>query len=70
MDIKLTNGKKTIIRTKEQYEGNKEKYAERGFKPEKSIVKQVADKVVKLKPRSKKKKKVNSNGKLYRCKRL
>ena len=57
MDIKLTNGKKTIIRTKEQYEGNKEKYAKRGFKPEKSIVKQVADKVVKLKPRSKKKKK-------------
>ena len=56
MDIKLTNGKKTITRSKEQYEANINHFASRGFKPEKKIVKQVVDKVVKLKPKSKKKK--------------
>ena len=33
MDIKLTNGKKTITRTIEQYEANINHFAKRGFKP-------------------------------------
>ena len=60
MDIKLTNGKKTIIRSKEQYEANKAHFKVRGFTPlkEQSAVKKVVEKaknVVKLKPGKKKK---------------
>ena len=54
MDIKLTNGKKTIIRSKEQYEANINHFALRGFKPLKSEAKQTTDKVVELKPKKRK----------------
>ena len=54
MDIKLTNGKKTIIRSKEQYEANINHFALRGFKPLKSETKQTTDKVVELKPKKRK----------------
>ena len=62
MDIKLTNGKKTITRTIEQYEANINHFAKRGFKPldkakketKKTILKEVDDKVVELKPKKKK----------------
>ena len=33
MNIKLTNGKKTITRTKEQYEANINHFIKRGFTP-------------------------------------
>ena len=33
MDIKLTNGKKTITRTKEQYDANINHFTNRGFTP-------------------------------------
>ena len=60
MDIQLTNGKKTITRSKEQYEANKAHFKVRGFTPlkEKLPEKKVIEKaknVVKLKPRKKKK---------------
>ena len=53
MDIKLTNGKKTIIRPKVQYEANLEHFKQRGFKPlnEKKTTKK--DNVVNLKPKAK-----------------
>ena len=67
MDIKLTNGKKTITRTKEQYEANIKHFALRGFKLVSDKVKEVkkandkviakAKNVVKLKPKKKGKKK-------------
>jgi hypothetical protein len=64
MDIKLTNGKKTITRTTEQYEGNINHFTKRGFKPldkakkeTKTILKEATDKVVQLKPKKKKGKK-------------
>ena len=65
MNIKLTNGKKTITRTKEQYEANINHFTNRGFKPldkakketKKTILKEVTDKVVQLKPKKKKGKK-------------
>ena len=65
MDIKLTNGKKTITRTIEQYEANINHFDKRGFKPldkakketKKTILKEVDDKVVELKPKKKKGKK-------------
>ena len=56
MDIKLSNGKKTIIRSKAQYEANKENYKARGFTPfseKKSVVKEVVE--LALKPKAKKK---------------
>ena len=66
MDIKLTNGIKTITRSKEQYEANINHFIKRGFAPVdavkkeikktnlKDIVKEVSDKVVQLKPKKKK----------------
>ena len=62
MDIKLTNGKKTIIRSKEQYEANKNHFQMRGFAPidavkkeiKKATVKDISDKVVELKTKKKK----------------
>ena len=60
MDIKLTNGKKTITRTKEQYEANIKHFALRGFKLVSDKVKEVKsdiENVVKLKPKKKGKKK-------------
>ena len=65
MDIKLTNGKKTIIRSKIQYEANIEHFKMRGFTPldevkkeiKKATVKNITDKVVQLKPKKKTRKK-------------
>jgi hypothetical protein len=66
MDIKLTNGKKTITRTKEQYEANINHFTKRGFAPlfkikkeikKTTCLKEVIDKVVQLKPKKKKGKK-------------
>jgi len=62
MNIKLTNGKKTITRTKEQYEANINHFKARGFVPldavkkeiKKATVKDISDKVVQLKPKRKK----------------
>ena len=56
MDIKLTNGKKTIVRSKVQYEANINHFKHRGFKPL-NEVKKTTDKVVELKPKKKKGKK-------------
>jgi len=67
MNIKLTNGKKIITRSKEQYEANIKTFEMRGFKLVSDKVKEVkkvndkviakAKNVVKLKPRKKKGKK-------------
>ena len=60
MDIKLTNGKKIITRSKEQYEANVKHFAIRGFKLVSDKVKEVKSdtkNVVKLKPKKKGKKK-------------
>ena len=65
MNIRLTNGKKTITRAKDQYEANIEHFKLRGFVPlaevkkeiKKATVKDISDKVVKLKPKKKKTKK-------------
>ena len=62
--IKLTNGKKTIIRSKIQYEANVENFKLRGFVPfedvkkeiKKTTLKDITDKVVQLKPKKKKNK--------------
>ena len=66
MDIKLTNGKKIIIRTKEQYEANIKHFALRGFKLVSDKVKEVKsdikENVVKLKPKTKGKKKWQNTG--------
>ena len=40
MDIKLTNGKKTIVRSKVQYEANINHFKHRGFKPLNEVKKQ------------------------------
>jgi len=65
MDIKLTNGKKIITRSKEQYEANVKQFAMRGFKLVSDKVKEVKettnDKVVQLKPKKKKGKKKWNN---------
>ena len=63
--IKLTNGKKTIIRSKIQYEANIPHFKMRGFTPldevkkeiKKATVKDITDKVVQLKPKKKTRKK-------------
>ena len=65
MNIRLTNGKKTITRAKDQYEANIEHFKLRGFVPlaevkkeiKKATVKDISDKVVQLKPKKKKTKK-------------
>jgi hypothetical protein len=57
MNIKLTNGKKTITRSKDQYEANLNHFKLRGFEPVenvKSEIKKATDKVVQLKPKKKK----------------
>ena len=41
MDIKLTNGKKTIIRSKIQYEANVEHFKMRGFVPLDEVKKEI-----------------------------
>ena len=60
MDIKLTNGKKIITSSKEQYEANIKHFAIRGFKLVSDKIKEVKSdtkNVVKLKPKKKGKKK-------------
>ena len=60
--IKLTNGKKTIIRSKIQYEANVAHFKMRGFVPfndvkkeiKKTTFEEISDKIVKLKPKRKK----------------
>jgi len=60
--IKLTNGTKTITRSKEQYEANLNHFKMRGYTPvdsvkkeiKKTTVKDISDKVVELKPKKKK----------------
>ena len=62
MDIKLTNGRKIIIKEKKYYEANKGHFERNGFVPvddvkkeiKKATVKDISDKVVKLKPKRKK----------------
>ena len=60
MDVKLTNGKKIITRSKEQYEANIKHFAMRGFKLVSDQVKEIKSdtkNVIKLKPKKKGKKK-------------
>ncbi len=60
--IKLTNGTKTITRSKEQYKANLDHFKMRGFAPvdsikkeiKKTTIKDISDKVVELKPKKKK----------------
>ena len=62
MNIKLTNGTKTITRPKAQYEANLDHFKLRGFAPvdsvkkeiKKTTIKDISDKVVELKPKKKK----------------
>ena len=62
MDIKLTNGKKTITRSKEQYEANINQFKARGYAPvdavkkeiKKTKLEEVTDKIIQLKPKKKK----------------
>ena len=62
MDIKLTNGRKVIIKNKKYYEANIGFYQRNGFAPvdevkkeiKKATVKDISDKVVQLKPKRKK----------------
>ena len=61
MDIKLTNGRKVIIKDKKYYEANIGFYQRNGFAPvnevkkeiKKATAKDISDKVVKLKPKRK-----------------
>ena len=61
MDIKLTNGRKVIIKNKKYYEANIGFYQRNGFAPvdevkkeiKKATAKDISDKVVKLKPKRK-----------------
>ena len=62
MDIKLTNGRKIIIKDKKYYEANIGHFQRNGFAPVDSVKKQIkkatskdiTDKVVQLKPKRKK----------------
>ena len=62
MDIKLTNGRKIITKDKKYYEANLGFYKRNGFVPvdgvkkeiKKATSKDITDKVVQLKPKSKK----------------
>jgi len=62
MDIKLTNGKKVIVKNKHYYEVNIKHFQNNGFVPVdevkkeimKATVKDISDKVVQLKPKKKK----------------
>ena len=65
MDIKLTNGRKTIVKEKKYYEANLAHFTRNGFMPfddfkkniKKATVKVITDKVVQLKPKRKTRKK-------------
>ena len=65
MDIKLTNGRKIIIKDKKYYEANIGHFQRNGFAPvdsvkkeiKKATVKDITDKVVQLKPKKKTRKK-------------
>ena len=67
MDIKLTNGRKIIIKDKKYYEANINHFERNGFFPvdsvkkqiKKATIKDIADKVVQLKPKKKKNAKKN-----------
>jgi hypothetical protein len=60
--VKLTNGTKTIERSKIQYESNIKHFEMRGFVPldevkkeiKKATIKDISDKVVELKPKKRK----------------
>ena len=60
MDIKLTNGRKIIIKDKKYYEANLAHFTRNGFSPvkdkqtKKATVENISDKVVQLKPKKKK----------------
>ena len=62
MDIKLTNGRKIIIKDKKYYEANIGHFQRNGFAPVDSVKKEIKkatskdipDKVVQLKPKRKK----------------
>ena len=62
MNIRLTNGKKTITRAKDQYEANVKHFKMRGFVPfdevkkeiKKATVKDISDNVVKLNTKKRK----------------
>ena len=60
MDIKLTNGRKIIVKEKKYYEANLAHFTRNGFFPVKNNVikkatkKDISDKVVQLKPKKKK----------------
>jgi|TARA_B100000242_G_scaffold41608_1_gene24880 hypothetical protein len=62
MDIKLTNGRKIIIKDKKYYEQNLAHFERNGFFPvdsvkkeiKKATIKDITDKVVQLKPKRKK----------------
>ena len=62
MDIRLTNGKKIIVKPKKYYEANIGFYQRNGFAPvdeikkeiKKATKKDITDKVVKQKPKRKK----------------
>ena len=62
MNVKLTNGKKIITRSKIQYEANVKNFELRGFAPvdevkkeiKKATAKDISDKVVELKTKKKK----------------
>ena len=62
MNIRLTNGIKTITRAKDQYESNIDHFKKRGFAPldevkkeiKKATVQDISDKVVELKPKKRK----------------
>ena len=67
MDIKLTNGRKIIIKDKKYYEANLAHFTRNGFSPvkdkqiKKATTKDISDKVVQLKPRKKKTRKKKWN---------
>ena len=62
MDIKLTNGKKIIVKDKKYYEQNLNHFKRNGFFPvdqvkneiKKATLNDITDKVVELKPKKKK----------------
>jgi hypothetical protein len=62
MDIKLTNGRKIIVKDKKYYEANLNHFERNGFVPvdavkkeiKKATPKDITDKVVQLKPKKRK----------------
>ncbi len=67
MDIKLTNGRKIIVKEKKYYEANLAHFTRNGFFPvkdneiKKATKKDISDKVVQLKPKKKKTRKKKWN---------